>query len=66
MENNQKTDKPTTDAMKGYNPTDRDFQRTEGETDRIDQSEVDANQQKEANKNTEKANTTPDKNHMNN
>ena len=61
MENNQKTDKPTTDAMKGYNPTDRDFQRTPEETDSISQSEKD-----ELNKNTEKANTKPDKNHMNN
>ena len=60
MENNQKTDKPTTDAMKGYSPTDRDFQRTPGETDRIDESEVEANK-KEANKNTEQANTKPDK-----
>jgi|GraSoiStandDraft_46_1057282.scaffolds.fasta_scaffold5636964_1 hypothetical protein len=63
MENNQKTDKPTTDAMKGYNPTDRDFQRTEPETDSIDQSEVDVNKE-EANKNTERANTTPNKNRM--
>ena len=65
MENNQKTDKPTTDAMKGYNPTDRDFQRTGPETDGIDQSEVEADKD-DANKNTEKANTTPDKNKMNN
>jgi hypothetical protein len=61
MENNQKTDKPTTDAMKGYNPTDRDFQRTEQETDQISESEKD-----ELNKRTEEANTKPDKNHMNN
>ena len=66
MENNQKTDKPTNDAMKGYNPTDRDFQRTEQETDSIDQSELDAAEKKEANQNTERANTKPDKNHMNN
>ncbi|TKK70892.1 hypothetical protein FC093_04140 [Ilyomonas limi] len=65
MENNQKNDKPTTDAMKGYNPTDRDFQRTPEETDRIDQSEIDANQE-EANKNTERANTKPEKDKMNN
>ena len=59
MENNQKTDKPTTDAMKGYNPTDRDFQRTEQETDQISQSE-----KEELNKRTEEANTTPNKNRM--
>ncbi len=61
MENNQKNDKPTSEAMKGYNPTDRDFQRTPEQTDSISQSEID-----ELNKNTEKANTTPDKNEMNN
>ena len=60
MENNQEQNKPTTDAMKGYNPTDRDFQRTPEETDRIDESEVIANKE-EANKKTEQANTTPDK-----
>jgi hypothetical protein len=61
MENNQKTDKPTTDAMKGYNPTDRDFQRTEDETDQISQSE-----KEELNERTEEANTKPDKNQLNN
>ena len=65
MENNQKTDKPTNDAMKGYNPTDRDFQRTPEETDRIDESEVIANRE-EANKKTASANTKPEKDNMNN
>lgn len=60
MENNKEQNKPTTDAMKGYNPTDRDFQRTPQQTDRIDESEIEANPD-EANKNTERANTTPDK-----
>ena len=60
MEDKKKPDQPTTDAMKGYNPTDRDFQRTEGETDRIDESEVEAE-----NKNTARANTEPDKNKIN-
>ena len=63
MENNKEQNKPTTDAMKGYNPTDRDFQRTPQETDRIDESEIEANPE-EANKNTERANTTPDKDKM--
>jgi len=64
MENKQDQNKPTTDAMKGYSPTDRDFQRTPGETDRIDESEIEANPS-EANKNTEKANTKPDKDKIN-
>ena len=46
--------------MKGYDPTARDFQRTEEETDGIDQSEVDA-----ANENTKKANTEPNKSNIN-
>ena len=51
---------PTQDAMKGYDPTDRDFQRTEEETDKIDQSEIDA-----ANEKTKKANTEPNKSNIN-
>ena len=51
---------PTQDAMKGYNPTDRDFQRTEGEIDNIDKSEKEAD-----NKRTEKANTEPNKSNIN-
>ncbi len=57
---NTKINQPTTDAMKGYNPTDRDFQRTEEETDKVDQSELDA-----ANEKTEKANTEPNKSNIN-
>jgi hypothetical protein len=34
-----KSDKPTSDAMKGYNPKDRDFQRTEEEVDDVSKSE---------------------------
>ncbi len=30
---NTKVNEPTKDAMKGYDPTDRDFQRTPAETD---------------------------------
>ncbi len=56
MEDKQQTDKPTSDAMKGYNPTDRDFQRTEEDIDNISESEKEA-----LNKNTEKANAEPDK-----
>lgn len=57
---NTKINQPTQDAMKGYDPTARDFQRTEEETDGIDQSEVDA-----ANENTKKANTEPNKSNIN-
>lgn len=51
---------PTQDAMKGYDPTARDFQRTPEETDKTDQSEIDA-----ANDNTKKANTEPNKSNIN-
>jgi hypothetical protein len=65
MDNNQEQNKPTADAMKGYNPTDRDFQRTPEDTDQISQSENDANadlaNKEEANKNTAQANTEPNK-----
>lgn len=61
MEDNKtKINQPTQDAMKGYDPTDRDFQRTPEETDRIDQSEIDAD-----NERTEKANTEPNKSNIN-
>lgn len=55
-----KVNQPTQDAMKGYDPTDRDFQRTEEETDAIDQSEIDAD-----NDRTKKANTEPNKSNIN-
>jgi hypothetical protein len=42
-----------------YNPTDRDFQRTEEETDAVSKSEK---EHEEANKRTEEGNTKPDKN----
>lgn len=57
---NTKINQPTVDAMKGYDPTDRDFQRTEEETDNIDKSEIDARNEK-----TEKANTEPNKSNIN-
>jgi hypothetical protein len=40
MKNNKKR-MPTDQQLKSYNPADRDFQRTENETDRVDQSEID-------------------------
>ncbi len=57
---NTKVNEPTKDAMKGYNPTDRDFQRTPEETDNIDKSEKEAD-----NKRTERANTEPNKSNIN-
>lgn len=55
-----KINQPTQDAMKGYDPTARDFQRTEEETDAIDESEVEAD-----NDRTKKANTEPNKSNIN-
>ncbi len=60
MEDNKKTSEPTTESMKGYNPTNRDFQRTEEDIDNISKSEKD-----EANKNTAAANTEPNKSNIN-
>ncbi len=60
MEDNKKKD-PLADAGKGSDPTARDFQRTEPETDEISQSEKD-----EMNRRTEEANTKPDKDRLNN
>ena len=36
---NDKTAKPTDDAMKNYNAKDRDFQRTEDEVDNVSKPE---------------------------
>lgn len=46
---NDKNRKPTDEGLKGYNPADRDFQRTEEQTDRVSQSEIDE-QKREKNK----------------
>lgn len=45
-----------------YNPTARDFQRTEEETDAVSESEK---EHEEADKRTETGNTKPDKNKIN-
>lgn len=39
MENN-KTNKPTDKGLKNYNPSNRDFERTEDQTDRVSESEI--------------------------
>ena len=46
---NDKNRKPTEAPMKTENPKNRDFQRTEEQTDRVSQSEIDE-QKREKNK----------------
>lgn len=61
--NNNKQQQQQPSQGQGYDPTARDFQRTEEETDNISQSEVDA-QKNDEKKRTEQANTTPNKNNV--
>ena len=65
MENDkEKNSEPTPENIKkanaGYNPADRDFQRTEEDVDNIDKSEKEALEKR--NERLEKATTTPDQN----
>jgi hypothetical protein len=46
MNSNDKNKKPTTEAMKGYDRTNRDFQRTENDLDDVSKSEKDALKEK--------------------
>lgn len=46
MNSNDKNKKPTTEAMKGYDRTNRDFQRTENDVDDVSKSEKDALKEK--------------------
>jgi len=68
MKDTEKKDKQKSEnPMKGYNPTARDFQRTEEDIDSVSQSEkeeLDATDGEDTNKRTEKGNTTPNKNRM--
>jgi hypothetical protein len=48
--NTNKNNKPTTDAMKDYDPKNRDFQRTEEDLDDVSKSEKDALKEKKENK----------------
>jgi len=61
MKDTKKTDKDkaTQNPDANYNPTARDFQRTEEDTDAVSKSEK---ENANANKRTEEGNTTPDKN----
>jgi len=58
MKDTKKKEQPS-DSNANYNPTARDFQRTEEETDAVSKSEK---EHIDENKRTEKGNTTPDKN----
>lgn len=51
-----KNRKPTDEGLKGYNPADRDFQRTEKQTDRVDQSEIDEQKREKGKNNQNKKN----------
>jgi len=45
---------PTDQQLKSYNPADRDFQRTEEQTDRVDQSEIDEQKREQRKQNRNK------------
>jgi hypothetical protein len=45
---------PTDQQLKSYNPADRDFQRTEEETDRVSQSEIDEQKREQRKRNNNK------------
>lgn len=47
---NDKNRKPTDEGLKSYNPADRDFQRTEEQTDRVSQSEIDEQKREKSKK----------------
>jgi hypothetical protein len=51
MKNNKKR-MPTDQQLKSYNPADRDFQRTEQQTDRVDQSEIEEQKREQKKQNT--------------
>ena len=67
MENkkNKSKSEPTAKNIKantGYNPTDRDFQRTEEDIDDVSKSEKEALEERK--KRTHVASSKPDKNHI--
>jgi len=59
MKDTKKKDNTPQNTDANYNPTDRDFQRTEEETDAVSKSEK---EHENANKRTEEGDTKPDKN----
>jgi len=44
-----KNRKPTDEGLKNYNPANRDFERTEDETDRVSESEIDEQKREKEN-----------------
>jgi hypothetical protein len=48
MEKN-KDNKPTDEALKNYNPSNRDFERTEDQTDRVSESEIEERKREKGN-----------------
>lgn len=66
MENNKTKSEPTPEnikkASKDYNPANRDFQRTENETDNVSKSEKEEMEKRK--QRLEKGSTTPNKNRI--
>ena len=62
MKDTKKKDEGTKNAEAYYNPTDRDFQRTEEDIDAVSKSEKTFENE---NKRTEEGNTKPDKDKIN-
>jgi len=44
-----KNREPTDERLKNYNPSNRDFERTEDETDRVSESEIDEQKREKEN-----------------
>ena len=61
MKDTKKKDKSTPNPDANYNPTNRDFQRTEEDIDAVSKSEK---ENEDANKRTEEGNTKPNKNNI--
>ena len=64
MEENKKQNgqRNTQNANQGYDPTDRDFQRTEGDTDDVAKSEKEELEKRK--QRTHEASSKPDRNHV--
>jgi len=61
--NNRQNNQPKMqDAVKNYDPTNRDFQRTEADIDNISKSEKEELEKRK--QRTHEASTTPDRNHI--
>ena len=61
--NNRQNNQPKMqDAVKNYDPTNRDFQRTEADIDNISKSEKEELEKRK--QHTHEVSTTPDRNHI--